>query len=600
MDVMPTTTAVTGAAGSVRALRRWLICAALPVVAACASGADKPPVGINLAVSRPASAEDNPFTLAGDKFVAITAEVPGKPDGEYRVVKPYKAGMALDLECAGTKCVGIPYTAGVQVRVELWSSNNGQISPPVVGRGRSVAVDVLTKGSAAKKVSPYVTRTNRFAPAEGATGTAAIIPGLAGSAAVAQRTSDGGVLIIGGAEALPGKTDAYNAASYTNFSDAIAKYLPNERLAGMSSDLGPEHRLKTGRAFHGAAAGKSVIAVVGGYVVGEKGPKVTGTIEYIGAGDKVFTSKSGSPDLKIARAGATVIALFDDDDYFLILGGKGEANCKTETYCAGNTWELWHKDQGNVAQGQLNTARWNHASVRLPAADGGYVMLIGGENEDGVLQTFEVIQFSKQGVVSQKGQVCNEAIKIFGPCDKTSFMWEPLTQSLPVARTLPGAAFVSVPRGSQALDYRHVYIVGGYEDAKHTKPIARMDVFNIDDGNYLNADGWPMQVARGAPMVAVVPHGPNEGQVLIAGGSKDDTKHISSAEFVYVTVDRATGKPVPSIQLVPVENDMPGGGRALGNVVTLNTGHVLLSGGMGVGANNDLTGQNELALWNPF
>ena len=573
--------------------------AALTVVLGACGSAGTPPVGVELAVRRPTSAEDNPFTLAGDKFVAITAEVPGKPDGEYRIVKPYKSGAALDLACTSAKCAGIPYGNGVQVRVELWSSTNGQISSPVVGRGRSIAIDQV-KGGAAKKLFPYVTRTNRFAPIEADDLTKAVIPGLAGATAVSTRNSDGSVLIIGGADPLPGKTNAFDPASYTNFSDGIAKYLPNERRSGMSSDIGPDHRLKVGRAFHSAALGKSVIAVVGGYIAGEKAPKVTNSIEFIGPGDKVSSSLGKVPDLVLARAGATVVALFDDDDYFLILGGKGDADCKTAQYCAGNTWELWHKDLGNVSQGQLVSARWNHAAVRLPAADGGYVMLIGGENDDGVLQTFEVVQFSKQGVVSQKGQACNPARTAFGPCDNSSFLWEPLAQSLPVARTLPGAAFASVPRGSAALDYRYVYIVGGFEDAKHTKPLARMDVFNIDSGAYLNTDGFPMQVARGAPLVAIVPHGPNEGQVLIAGGSKDDTKHIASAEFVYVTVDRTTGKPVTSIQLAPVENDLPGGSHVQGALVTLSTGHVLIAGGLGTGANNELTGQNDLVLWNPF
>ncbi len=585
----------TGRTAAARLGGAWLI-----ALAACA-GETKPPVGADLAVRKPAASEDNPFGLAGDKFVAITAEVPGQADGTYRTVKPYAPGAALELGCtSATACPGIPYTTGVQVRIELWSNKGGAPAPPVVGRGRSVPFDQV-KGGGSKALFPYVTRTNRFAPAESNAGNKAMVAGKAGSATATQPGNDGNVYIIGGAEPLENKQNAYDPKSYTNFSDAIAQYSPNLRLVGMVSDLGPDYRLKVPRAFATAAASRNIVAVAGGYTQGQDGPKPTNSVEYIETSNKVRQSIGKIPDLVFARAGATIMCLFDDDDYFLILGGRGDIDCTKETYCAGNTWELWHKTHGNLAQGQLNEARWNHAAVKVPSADGGYVMLIGGENEGGVLQTFEVIQFSRQGYVSKKGQPCNPNAKGYGTCEKPAFYWEPLTQGLLVARTLPGALFSTVPRGTANFDFRYVYIVGGFEDQAHTKPLARLDVFNINTGNYLNPDGYPMQVARGAPMVALVPHGPTEGQILVAGGSKSDTQHLNTAEFVYTTVvDRTVSPPTTAIQLAAVDNDLPDGTRAQGNAVALNTGHVLVVGGVGTGAGNALEVRNELALWNPF
>jgi len=579
------------------AIRLARILAAMLAVA-CSTTQEAPPLGAELIVRRPQAPEDDPFKLAGDHFVAITAEVPGRPDGEYRVIKPYKAGTSLDLQCSTASCAGIPYAQGVQVRVELWSSKDGAISAPVVGRGRSVPIDQY-KGGAAKKIFPYVTRTNRFAPIEDESGQPAVVPGKAGAAVVTQRGAEGAALIIGGADPLPGKTDPFDPTAYANFSNAIYKFLPNERKVGAMSDLGPDYQLKVGRAFHTAAVGKSGIAVVGGYGKDDKGIKLLNTVEFLDFNGKTVNAVGTSQDLKFARAGATVISLFDNDDYFLILGGRGDPECK-DAVCASNTWELWHAQFGNVAQGGLNSARWNHAAVRLPATDGGYVMLIGGENADGVAQTFEVVQFSAQGLISFKGQQCQEKFTQFGPCSKSAFFWEPLTQVLQVPRTLPGAAVASVPRGAGVPDYRHVYIVGGFEDKAHTKAVARMDVFDIDSGDYFNTDGFPLLQGRGAPMVTVVPHGPNEGQVLIAGGSKSVTEHLQSAEFVYVTVDRTTGKPVPSIQIAAVENDLIGGARVLGSAVTLNTGHVLIVGGVGKGTGTDLVGLNDTMVWNPF
>lgn len=570
---------------------------------ACSSDAGKPATGVNLAVAHPKSPEDDPFGLPDDKFVAVIAEVPGRPDSEFQMVKPYVPGMSLDLQCmSGGTCSGITFGAGQQIRIELWSKNTATNQPdlPVLGRGRSIPFDALS-GAAAKTLTPYVTRMNRFAPAVGPGDVTAELPGRAGSATVTLPGNEGYVLVIGGAAPKPGAKNAFDPASYTDFSDAITVYDPNTRAMLPVSQKGPEFALKTPRAFHAVAAGATVIAVVGGYTSSAGGAKPTNSVEYLDRNSRTLTATEGKPDLVFARAGATVVQMFAGSDFFLILGGKGDTPCKDEQGadldCAANTWELWHPQHGNMAQGRLNEPRWNHASVVIPGGGGGYVMLIGGENDSDALPNFEVLQFSSAGggVISTKGQACKAGAGL-PACEQ--FYWEPLTQGMPVKRTLPGAAYVSVPRGSGAPQYRFVYLIGGFGDKAHTQALARIDVFNLATGSYVNADGFAMSTGRGAPMVAAVPHPTTQGQVLIAGGSASDTIHLSSAESILVRLDPSSNPPTPVISIPLVGNDLPGGGRSLGQAITLNTGHVMVLGGVGTTADG-LVGQGAVTLWNP-
>jgi hypothetical protein len=602
--------------------KRWTAALAALAAAACSSGSGTPPVGLNLQVATPPEA-DNPFSEQVNKFIAVTAEVPGQADSKYVVVQPYSPGMKLNFtpDCTADGCKGIPYGNGIQLRFELWTADLSNPAaprpvPPVIGRGRTIPFD-HQEGGAPLSLKPYVTRTNTLAPAVADNGAFASLDGRIGAASVTLPGNKGQVLLIGGAKALAGKTKLFDPASYGDYTDAVELYDPNERALVTISELAFDNRLKQARAFHGAAAGKDVVVVAGGYIGAQK---MTNTVEYIDAKGAVRVNENSNGNLVFARANPTVVHLFDGDNYFLILGGKGETACKTaegtELDCAGNTWELWHPIHGNLAQGRMNTARWNHAAVRLPGNQGGYVLMIGGENEDGPLGTFEVLQFSSAGggKISRQGASCDPSVAAFGPCAASKFLWEPLTQGMPVARTLPGAAYAQVPNKGSKLDYRHVYIVGGFEDAAHTKPLARYDIFDLPTGGYLQAvegggvapcsaescAGFALNVARGAPMVAAVAQGTTEGQVLIAGGAANDTTPLSSAESVYVKAIAAGGLPVISV-LQPNPNlasELPAGGVALGSSIALNTGHVLVAGGVGT-TDKGLTGQNWLRLWTP-
>jgi hypothetical protein len=123
-----------------------------------------------------------------------------------------------------------------------------------------------------------------------------------------------------------------------------------------------------------------------------------------------------------------------------------------------------------------------------------------------------------------------------------------------------------------------------------------MDVFDRATATYLQPDiGFPMQQPRGAPMVAVADLGTYPGQVLVAGGSSNAAIALASAEQVTLYTDPDSQTSTPA--MAPVENALPAP-RALGQAVTLSTGHVLIVGG--IGGTDGRTPQTSVVVWNPL
>ena len=572
----------------------------------CAQTAATPAEKLRLLVKAPSDA-DNPFVASADgAFIAITAEGPAIAADKYQVVLPYKPGMAMSLP-------DLPFGLHRQVRVEVWSRDpaTGTPAPPILGRGRSMPIDVSREG-ASVTVHPYVTKINRFAPASDDQGVTAKLEGRTGASSVA--LPNGQALIIGGGTLSGTAKNPYDPSSYLKFSETLVAYDPDSRQVVTPGNQADPVTLKTPRALQGSAMGLNVVAIVGGVTLDGGAVKPTKSIEYydIHSGG-VQTSAAGTPDLVFARAQPTVVQMFENDNYFLILGGKGDTPCTdagADVPCAANTWEIWHPVYGNVAQAALNEARWNHAAVRLPAQDGGYVMLIGGENDTGVLSTFEVIQFNTAPTVSHKGFACSDPPPSDGRCQvgESDPRWQPMTGYLPggAGRTQLGALFLSTAK------YNFVYMIGGFTDKAHKNPSNRVDIFDIATGVYVDAGAdYALAGARGAAMVAAAQTTTHPGQVLVAGGSLTETSHLDSAEFLWINPDEfklsqvkdkdgaVIAESLSGARIVGVENTLQGGNRALGTAVALATGHVLVTGGA-TGDASAVSTQAALTLWNPF
>jgi len=585
---------------------------ALPLLAllvGCGPDVADPLEGVGLSVRAPLN-EQNPFFDPLVAFVELTAEGVDIPENSAQKVDAYAPGKEFSLDV-------VPFGFRRQIRVGLWQKNpeSGQPDGPMIGIGRTIPFDlsyddILAKG--ARIFFPYVTRLNEFAAAVGETGVAAAIDARVGL--TAEALPDATVMIFGGGVPKPASTDPWDPASYSAFSNKVLQYDPNLRAIGdVSLALGAP--LTTARAFHASAAGiNGLVAVSGGYTMIADAAKATDHVEYFDPTTRKFLAAlppAGSPNpphLRHARAGHTMTRMFDNDDYFLVVGGKGTDSA------AAHSWEIWHPKQGAIAEGQLRYSRWNHAAVRLPEKDGGFVMLIGGEGDDKgksvVWNNFEVIRYDTRGNIAFVGNTMitckvgsanyngppgdpkgrDKCPALEGQPGYQKITWEPLSQPLAdnIARTLPGAVYVD------HLKYHYIYIAGGFSDTGHSKPLDRIDIFDIKNGLWV-ANQLSLDVARGAPMVAASMVGPRGGQVLIAGGVGSDGKSVSPAEVVY---HANPGTDKAGLQKWSAKTVVPGG--SVGGVAfPLATGHIMVAGGASL-AEAGMTPQLPILLYNPL
>ncbi len=565
-------------------LSRFLAMPALSLVAACTATTTPPSTKLVVNVRVPAN-DDNPLGTADSRFIALIADFPGT-DGKLFNIQPYAQGVKVTPPT-------IPFGPARQIRVDVYK---GEDQPTVAfARGTSVPVDMYDS-SPAREVHPYVTRINNFAAifAEpGADGSSAQTQLDAPHAATGVATlPNGKVAMIGGGVPKASAKNPYDPASYASFQPTVAIYDPDSRTISAAED--PAGQLATPRAFHTLAVGQTVVAVVGGVEMDEAGkPRKSNKIEFYNIATGEVTSPTQTePNMHFGRLAPTVIQMFEHQDYFLILGGQGNEDCPANPHdglCGGNTWEIWHASAGFRAMGQLSTARWHHAGVRVPGPDGGFVMLIGGENTQGAVKTMEVVQFT---VANNNVLVSDSLTNCPADCPSkpAGFLWNPVSYTDQPTRIWPAALFVA----NATAGYYHVYMIGGFSDVAHTAANKTVDVFDIVKSSVIATK--QMSAGRASPMVATVSAGPSAGQVLIAGGSSADTTHWNSGEFLHVDDDGNGGV---AVNIDKIENVMGDGDRTLGAATGMSTGHVLILGGTGGNASS-LTGRTDTLLWNPY
>ncbi|MCO4760450.1 MAG: hypothetical protein KC502_03055 [Myxococcales bacterium] len=566
--------------------RLSLLCVIATAAAACAAPPGEPVQGLAVAIKAPLS--DNPFDDPETAFVAMVAEGPDIPADKLQVVKPYSPNMPLTLPA-------VPYGYGRGMRIELYSKDvNGQPTFPVRGRGRTVPKDV--RHGETFLVHAFVTKTNAFSAPFNNANQEVITDGRVGASVIAMNNEQ--VLIAGGADPVAGATDVHDVKSWGNFKTVPLRYdIDTRKLIDLSA--APfSTSLSQGRAFMAAARGSDgIVALTGGYTLGASGPEASKMVEYFDPKDSKIKQAvaSDKPNLQFARAHHTVTRMFDNNNYFMVIGGKGPESQ------ASRTWEIWHPEQGRLAFGELSIPRWNHATVRLPEKDGGYMMLIGGENDNGTINNFEVIRYDGSGNVAHKHNNKITCCLPSGTCASdaecnawksqpgySEYKWQPLLRELNGGgRTQAAAAYVhnTTPR------YNLVYIVGGFEDTQKKKPMTRVDVFNIETGKWVDSV-QQLQAPRGAPIMGWSTAGAQRGQVIVTGGVDAQGKTIASGELL--SYDSTSGKVMREWS----SNELPNGGAVFGQAASLSTGHVFIAGGASSG-DSGLKASATIRLYNP-
>ena len=562
---------------------------------ACQATTAAPPTKLAVNVRVPVTQEENPLASGVVQFYALIADYPGIAAPLNTGAQPYAAQAQVSLP-------QMPYGPARQIRVEMYPASPDGAPMSAIARGTSVPVDIFST-SAPVQVYPYVTKINNFAGIFGEPDLSKTeLPGphVAGASVA---LPSGNVLFAGGAVPLQKQKLPYEPASYGSFQQTVGVYNPDSRAFAATDD--PAGQLAVGRAFHTMALGQTVVAIVGGVEMDAANkPRASNKVEFYNLATHEVTSVFQPDDsdppvqklqtLKFGRIAPTVVQMFEHQDYFLILGGKGNEDCPAnprDGLCGGNTWEIWHPATGRQAIGQLSKARWHHAGVRVPGPAGGFVMLVGGENTQGPVTTMEVVQFliaNSSVLVSDSLTNCPAEC----PTSPEGFLWNPAAYNDQPVRIWPSALFVANVNFAQP--YYHVYVVGGFAKADHSVANKTVDIFDIMQSKFLPAT--QMAQGRAAPIVAAVTSGPSAGQVLIAGGSSTDVNHWNNGEFLHVEISDK-GALVPTLS--PIENPMADGDRALGAAVGLTTGHVLVLGGTG-GTAAGLTPRTDALLWNPY
>ena len=226
-------------------------------------------------------------------------------------------------------------------------------------------------------------------------------------------------------------------------------------------------------------------------------------------------------------------------------------------------------------------------------------MLLGGENDQNVVGSAEIIQWTAtaKGVVhvSRAGAKCDDA-KGDDCAANAAFFWAPQQVSLPSARTWPGGGLV------RALDAKggfklYVAVFGGYADFLHTQPLGDLHVFDYQQGAF-RPDALSLGTARGAPMAAGLAGGRYGEQLLTVGGLASTGQAVGDAAVFLAQPDAIRAETMLP-KTVAGSNTLLDGGRLLAATVALPTGHVLLAGGVG-GGPGAWIGRSKVLLWGAF
>jgi hypothetical protein len=401
--------------------------------------------------------------------------------------------------------------------------------------------------------------------------------GRTGHAAVP--TSTGKVLVVGGADVVPGGAPGSLPSFRSVYSD-VQIYDPE---TGYFSDLAfneslgtsfPDdaNRLTEARAYHTVTPlGGDRFLVAGGVnMLADRTLPVT-TVELIDlnapAGEQVKpleTSDGSRAFLNVGRGWHTA-HYYPETDQVVVIGGLGKptADAAFEPLA---TMEVINVGRANVASEvySLSTARTDHDSTLLP---NGTIWVMGGRDASGALASTESVTRTQTGLRAAPNGDMNTAR--FG--------------------------FDSILMTGDSNS--HVLVVGGYtgpDQATAAYEVGTIDLTS-NAGEFVGAPSWTLARARGNHGLVRLPQ---TSDVMVLGGTSGAGDAISTAE-------RMSFKGLA--EATPYDVISSGVGEALvprhGATMTLMTnGRVLVFGGVGERVSGNQTfviGLDDAEIYNP-
>ncbi|MGM0577440.1 MAG: hypothetical protein ACQEXJ_17075 [Myxococcota bacterium] len=505
-------------------------------------------------------------------FMVLKVMGPDLGSGVVEIV-PYEPGGS------GT-VPDVPFgTTDRQVVAEAWAGTpQGELSH-VVSRGRSVSTQVSSSVLQPRQLPLLLARVNSFLPLTDAVDSQAqsLEQGRVGHTTT--RTPSGEVLIAGGATV----TDGNAWWRPEGFEQVISEVeVVEERSALRQTHSGG---LPFPRAFHTATAlsNGDVIFAGGWDAAGEPRREAAwyakskdGSVSHLGA------------KLSTARAGHTATLVEPETFEILFVGGDAEG-----------TWELWNPSEGRVAGGPLpdGPRRFHSATwFEVPGEAGGpsrpAVLIVGGEDDEGTLASSMVYDVKSRTMLDQPGGLTRTV-----PCPEPDDE-EPCRMEAP--RTMLTGTWV--PAQSK------IYLVGGFSSVDRAAASNTIDVYETTDQAFrTDVDAFNLAHARGGHTATLM----DESSVLIAGGAASDGSARSSIEIIHQYYKEVTNPSTGQLELearisvaFACEEDCPDipdlpAARFGHAAVALDTGMVLLAGGLTGGGATALSHVLDLTLYNP-
>ncbi len=488
----------------------------------------------------------------------------------------------------------IPFGQGLRLDMEVL---DGQGNPLASGATPSFNVDA-DSGSRALRVT--IMPLNQFVPAgavfrDGSTGEASFRQsrmdyrgqdgclsdasrcgwlGRVGHVAVS--TSDGKVLIVGGADVIPGAAPG-TLPQFRRVYDDVQLFDPE---TGYFSDLHFDEgagaplaqgadQLSEPRAYHTVTPlGEDRFLVIGGFTgrADGEGALITRPLpsmelidlrQPLGLRVQPLTNLVGNPvSLPQARAYHSA-HLLRAQNRVVVLGGVGASSDEILT-------QIDSVDLGQLVAtkaGELSEPRVEHASVLL---EDGTIWVMGGRNAEGARDTTELVRFESTGLVVTPTE---------------TRMQEP--------RFAFGATLVPALGGTR------VFVVGGFTSLEGAVT-GRAEILIKGSGSGSVAQlplGARLTSPRGALSIMALPH---SSDVLIVGGQDAQAATISRAErFVFEGLEAGSPFSIMSDGLGSFRT-----ARASASTTLMSNGQVLTMGGVGEFQGSQIALDNA-ELYNP-
>lgn len=381
-------------------------------------------------------------------------------------------------------------------------------------------------------------------------------------------TSDGKVLIVGGADVIPGSAPGTipkfrKVYGDVQIFDPETGYFTDLSFNEEAQNLRPggKDRLSDARAYHTVTPiGEDRFLVAGGYTKLAEQSRPVRTLELINlnapAGERVtpVVDSTGTPLQVNAPRGFHQSVFLEDSGQLVMIGGVGESSEDIRT-------DIEVVDLAGLRvieqRYEMNTARTDHAAVGL---GDGTIWILGGRNADGALASTEVLSLTSSGVAVEPGPE----------------MGEP--------RFKMGAARIEAQGGTR------VVVVGGFTslDGDVTGSY-EIGVKGFD--SFISGPNWALEAPRGGHSLVVLPQ---TQDVLVLGGQDAARQTITTTERLLFNGLTAT----------PPYDLLSGGigsfvvPRYGATFTVMSNGQVLVFGGVGE-VNDNLIALDSAEIYNP-